>query len=128
MSEKISWLDDSRSALRDLQKKNTSENQNQGKKERSRKREHIAKQVDDLIVIRGLKGKTQLGEIDLSDEEINEVSLQAVGDKADFVSKLSKLVQLTGYTDPIYAEAFVNIHKFDILFEVLLINRTPKPL
>ena len=74
------------------------------------------------------RGKTQLGEIDLSDEEINEVSLQAVGDKADFVSKLSKLVQLTGYTDPIYAEAFVNIHKFDILFEVLLINRTPKPL
>jgi len=51
-----------------------------------------------------------------------------MGDDTDFVSKLSKLVQLTGYSDPIYAEAFVMIHKFDISFEVLLINRSSKPL
>ncbi len=54
--------------------------------------------------------------------------MKAVGDDTDFVSKLAKLVQLTGYSDPIYAEAFVNIHKYDIVFEVLLINRTSKPL
>jgi coatomer subunit beta len=54
--------------------------------------------------------------------------LTGVGDEKDYVNKLGKLVQLTGYSDPIYAEAFVNIHKYDITFEVLLINRTPKPL
>jgi len=37
-------------------------------------------------------------------------------------------VQLTGYSDSIYAEAFVTIHKFDIQFEVLLVNRLDEPL
>ena len=39
-----------------------------------------------------------------------------------------KIVQLTGYSDSIYAEAFVTIHKYDIQFEVLMINRLNEPL
>lgn len=66
--------------------------------------------------------------MDLSDDEVNDVPLKGVGDDKDFVSKLGKLVQLTGYSDPIYSEAIVNIHKYDISFEVFLINRTTKPL
>ncbi len=88
----------------------------------------MAKQPDDLIVIRGLKGRANVTDIDLADEEINEAPLKRVGDEKDFVQKLSQLVQLTGYSDPIYAEAFVNIHKFDISFDVLLVNRSPKAL
>ena len=47
-------------------------------------------------------------------------------DEQSFVQKLSHLVQLTGYGDPIYAEAFVDIHKYDIAFDVLIVNRTAK--
>ncbi len=35
--------------------------------------------------------------------------------KDDFISKLSRIVQLTGFSDPVYAEAFVNIQQFDIV-------------
>lgn len=34
--------------------------------------------------------------------------------KDDFLSKLSRVVQLTGFSDPVYAEAYVNVHQFDI--------------
>ena len=40
----------------------------------------------------------------------------------------SKVYQLTGYSDTIYAEAFVEIHHYDILLKILLINRTNKTL
>jgi vesicle coat complex subunit len=32
----------------------------------------------------------------------------------DFASKLSRVVQLTGFSDPVYAEAYVHVHQFDI--------------
>jgi len=90
----------------------------------------MARQPDDLIVIRQLKGKTALNDIDLSDEEINDILLSTAFDtkNEEFTSKLKKIVQLTGYSDPIYAEAIVDIHKYDISFEILLINRTKKTL
>jgi coatomer subunit beta len=39
-------------------------------------------------------------------------------------SKLDRIVQLTGYSDPIYAEAYVNIHQYDITIDVLVVNQT----
>ena len=32
----------------------------------------------------------------------------------DFISNLSRISQLTGFSDPIYAEAYVKVHGFDI--------------
>jgi coatomer subunit beta len=43
-------------------------------------------------------------------------------------SKLSRITQLTGFSDPVYAEAFVQINKFDIILDVLLVNQTPETL
>lgn len=34
------------------------------------------------------------------------------------------MVQLTGFSDPVYAEAYVKIHGFDILLDVLIVNQT----
>ena len=34
------------------------------------------------------------------------------------------MVQLTGHFDPLYAESFINVNKYDISFEILLINTT----
>jgi len=36
----------------------------------------------------------------------------------DFISNLSRISQLTGFSDPIYAEAYVKVHGFDILLGV----------
>lgn len=39
-------------------------------------------------------------------------------------SKLSKVTQLTGFSDPVYAEAYINVNQFDIVLDVLLVNQT----
>ena len=36
--------------------------------------------------------------------------------------------QLTGFADPVYAEAYVTVHDYDILLEILIINRTAATL
>ncbi|ORZ31405.1 adaptin N terminal region-domain-containing protein [Catenaria anguillulae PL171] len=48
------------------------------------------------------------------------------GTKAD--NQLSRVVQLTGFSDPVYAEAYVNVHQFDIVLDVLLVNQTATTL
>lgn len=47
---------------------------------------------------------------------------------SSYTKRLSKVIQLTGYSDPVYAEAFVDFHKYDINFEILLVNRTKEML
>ncbi|KAJ8031969.1 Coatomer subunit beta [Holothuria leucospilota] len=39
-------------------------------------------------------------------------------------SKLSKVTQLTGFSDPVYAEAYININQYDIVLDVLIVNQT----
>lgn len=39
-------------------------------------------------------------------------------------SKLSKVTQLTGFSDPVYAEAYVHVHQYDIVLDVLIVNQT----
>merc|ERR1711964_436326 len=53
-----------------------------------------------------------------------------MGDSAveDMSSKLSRVVQLTGFSDPVYAEAYVKGHQFDIILDVLLVNQTQDTL
>lgn len=38
------------------------------------------------------------------------------------------MYQLTGFSDDIYAEAFVEVHHYDILLKIVLMNRTNKTL
>ena len=33
-------------------------------------------------------------------------------------------MQLTGFSDPVYAEAYVTVHQYDIVLDVMVINRT----
>lgn len=43
-------------------------------------------------------------------------------------SVLSRVVQLTGFSDPIYAETYVLVRGGDVLLDVLLVNQTGKTL
>lgn len=33
-------------------------------------------------------------------------------------------MQLTGFSDPVYAEAYVNVNQYDIVLDVLVVNQT----
>ncbi|KAK5634502.1 hypothetical protein RRF57_010215 [Xylaria bambusicola] len=84
-------------------------------------------QVDDVVQIRQLSKKNSV-------EGADEIELdleRATGGEAtseDLTSKLSRVVQLTGFSDPVYAEAYVKVHQFDIVLDVLLVNQTTETL
>jgi coatomer subunit beta len=82
--------------------------------------------VDDSFNIRQLKKK----DADGSDEIEQDLERATGGDTAteDLTSKLSRVVQLTGFSDSVYAEAYVKVHQFDIVLDVLLVNQTTETL
>ncbi|KAF2472191.1 coatomer subunit beta [Lindgomyces ingoldianus] len=82
--------------------------------------------VDDSFSIRQLKKK----ELDGTDEIEQDLERATGGDTAteDLTSKLSRVVQLTGFSDPVYGEAYVKVHQFDIVLDVLLVNQTTETL
>lgn len=43
-------------------------------------------------------------------------------------ARLSRVVQLTGFSDPLYAEAYVTVHQYDIVLDVAVTNRTEDTL
>ncbi|RPD65015.1 coatomer protein [Lentinus tigrinus ALCF2SS1-7] len=83
-------------------------------------------QVDDLLTFRQFSKKAADDVIDDS-EDVNRAT--GAGEVSeDFISNLSRISQLTGFSDPIYAEAYVKVHGFDILLDVLLVNQTADTL
>lgn len=85
-----------------------------------------AEQVDESIVFRQFDingtdgGKTNVDEVDLISS--NNVKKELLS------SRLNKILQLTGFSDPVYAEAFVKIHQYDVVLDVLLVNQTTTTL
>ncbi|KIP11707.1 hypothetical protein PHLGIDRAFT_82967 [Phlebiopsis gigantea 11061_1 CR5-6] len=86
----------------------------------------VAVQVDDLLTFRQFSKKAIDDIID--DHEDLSRATGAADAHEDFLSNLSRISQLTGFSDPIYAEAYVKVHGFDILLDVLLVNQTPNTL
>lgn len=85
-----------------------------------------AEQIDDAIVFRQLdkdnkKSKTSVDDLAAASGS-NELK------KEDLSSRLNKIIQLTGFSDPIYAEAFVKVHQYDVVLDVLLVNQTTTTL
>lgn len=117
------WLSDTRKAFRAMVQV---EEKKRAAKEAFEKAK-TAIQVDDVVQIRQLSKKNAGDEFD----EI-EVDLErATGGEStteDLSSKLSRVVQLTGFSDPVYAEAYVKVHQFDIVLDVLLVNQTTETL
>merc|ERR1712085_75653 len=53
---------------------------------------------------------------------------QAAVDGQLFAERLAKVQQMTGLADPVYVEAFLQVHSFDLVLEVLIVNRTQETL
>jgi coatomer subunit beta len=97
------------------------------KKKESEK--EITTQADDLIHFRQLRSMAvQGGDVDLDDG--SDLARATGYDSADSLlsSELNHVYQLSGFADPVYAEAFVTVHDYDIVLEILVINRTPNTL
>jgi coatomer subunit beta len=87
-----------------------------------------AVQVDDVVSIRQLSKKNAVDGADAIELDLERA---AGGDSSaddDLSGKLSRVVQLTGFSDPVYAEAYVKVHQFDIILDVLLVNQTTDTL
>lgn len=62
----------------------------------------VQKNPSDMIFFRQFKKGNETIEEEFDDEEVNEI-VDEVLRKDDFISKLTSMVQLTGYFDPLYA-------------------------
>lgn len=118
-----SFLDDTRSAFAAMV---AVEEKNRSQKAAAEKARSAA-QVDDLFSIRQLAKRSTTDDSDAIDLDLEKAT---GGDTAfeDLSSKLSRVVQLTGFSDPVYAEAYVKVHQFDIILDVLLVNQTNETL
>lgn len=118
------YLDDTRKAFRAMVQV---EEKKRAAKEAVEKAK-TAIQVDDVVAIRQL-GKKNQGD-GSEDAEMDLERATGGGDAAaeDLSSKLSRVVQLTGFSDSVYAEAYVKVHQFDIVLDVLLVNQTTDTL
>jgi coatomer subunit beta len=98
--------------------------------QKAREKQAASVQADDPIAFMQLAAKSD----NSSTENMFDLSLsQAVGvSKKDafdpMSSKLNKVTQLTGFSDPVYAEAYVHVNQYDIVLDVLIVNQTTDTL
>jgi coatomer subunit beta len=87
------------------------------------------KAVDELIQIRQLKRGAAAEDDDVEDEEAElgraVASRSSVGDTH---SKLARLHQLTGFSDPVYCEANLTVSDYDIVLDILVLNQTQQTM
>ncbi|KAL2019300.1 hypothetical protein VTK56DRAFT_9767 [Thermocarpiscus australiensis] len=87
-----------------------------------------AVQVDDVVGIRQLSKKNAGDSADSIELDLERATGGDSSATEDLSGKLSRVVQLTGFSDPVYAEAYVKVHQFDIILDVLLVNQTTDTL
>uniref|UniRef100_A0A0E0MCZ9 Coatomer subunit beta n=1 Tax=Oryza punctata TaxID=4537 RepID=A0A0E0MCZ9_ORYPU len=87
-------------------------------------------QPDDLIDFYHLKSRRGMSQLELEDAVQDDLKA-ATGEftkDADDANRLNRILQLTGFSDPVYAEAYVTVHHYDIVLDVTVINRTKETL
>eukprot|EP01130_Rhizamoeba_saxonica_P015177 TRINITY_DN6761_c0_g1_i1.p1 TRINITY_DN6761_c0_g1~~TRINITY_DN6761_c0_g1_i1.p1 ORF type:complete len:925 (+),score=213.13 TRINITY_DN6761_c0_g1_i1:57-2831(+) len=87
--------------------------------------ENVVSQPDDIIKFRQLRAK-KYSEYDIEEDDFDSSSSNLFNIQR--TSDLSKIYQLTGFSDPIYSEAEVVVHQFDITLNFTIINQTPDTL
>lgn len=89
-------------------------------------KEKDAIQADDTIQFRQLVRRNAAVVNEYDEDVIKASGEDIVVD--DLTSKLTKVIQLTGFSDPLYVEAYVKVHQFDIMLDVLMVNQTSETL
>jgi coatomer subunit beta len=83
--------------------------------------------VDDKIVFRQLIPPTSQGLEDEYERDLTNATGE-LSSKENFATKLDRIVQLSGFSDSVYCEAIVEVHQYDILLDILLVNQTNETL
>lgn len=97
--------------------------------QKDKQQKTVKVQADDPILFSQLSsGKdTFLGE-NVFESSLNQAlagtKSTSIVDVASPNSKLNKVTQLTGFSDPVYAEAYVHVNQYDIVLDVLVVNQT----
>ncbi|KAL7020764.1 hypothetical protein ACKWTF_011640 [Chironomus riparius] len=110
----------------------TAQSDEEMQEKKSKKKQAAKVQADDPIAFTQLatSRNDQLGE-NVFESSLNQA---LAGTKStgisDIVSssKLNKITQLTGFSDPVYAEAYVTVNQFDVVIDVLIVNQTSDTL
>jgi len=91
---------------------------------------HIA--PDEGIVFRQLLQRTAGADMIDDDDDFkmakNSSGASGAADGSLFSKRLAKVQQMTGLADAVYVEAFLQVHSFDLVLELLMVNRTPDVL
>jgi len=88
-------------------------------------------QADDPISFLQLTSQSELGTGENQFELTLSQALGMTGKKETdplASSKLNKVTQLTGFSDPVYAEAYVHVNQYDIVLDILIVNQTSDTL
>jgi len=102
-------------------------------KEREKKEEKPKSQADDLIDFYHLKSRKGLSQVELEDAVATDLRRATGFNDPDSASnardsKLNRVLQLTGFSDPVYAESYITVHQYDIVMDVTATNRTNEVL
>lgn len=90
---------------------------------------HTCAQPDDLISWRQLRSTVASNvDLELCDEGDLKRATGTGTTNDTFGLRLSHVYQLAGFADPVYAEACVTVHDYDIVLDILIINRTSSTL
>lgn len=108
----------------------TAQSDEEQQEKKSKKKQAAKVQADDPIAFTQLatSRNDQLGE-NVFESSLNQA---LAGTKSTAISdivsssKLNKITQLTGFSDPVYAEAYVTVNQFDVVIDVLIVNQTSK--
>jgi len=85
--------------------------------------------VDTLINFSQLVSKNDGTSVDQLELSLLQATEGTAKKEMDLnTTALSKVYQLTGFSDPIYAEAYINVNQYDIVLDVLVVNQTPDTL
>eukprot|EP01119_Soliformovum_irregulare_P008401 TRINITY_DN2151_c0_g1_i1.p1 TRINITY_DN2151_c0_g1~~TRINITY_DN2151_c0_g1_i1.p1 ORF type:complete len:947 (+),score=306.48 TRINITY_DN2151_c0_g1_i1:94-2934(+) len=94
-----------------------------------KKKKEVNVQADDLIKVRQLSGKKNFGSDEYDDMgDDSDLSKLTSAEEKNEDHKLNRVYQLTGFSDPLYAEAYVVVHQYDILLDIFVLNQTPETL
>lgn len=96
------------------------------KKRAKRNAAELQKNVQQVDEVMQFRQFATLESSSAADEDLTAAT--GVKVEEDLSSRLKKIVQLTGFSDPVYAEAYVKVHQFDVVLDVLLVNQTTETL
>lgn len=85
------------------------------------------KEVDDVIAIRQLCPEKEFHDINAEQADVKK-AMGLGSNSLDINSKISRVYQLTGFADTVYAEAYLTVLDYDILLDILVVNQTNESL